>query len=234
MCNKYFLKTHKLKVHGVGPDSVVSSSTSVNVLASSENTEDDSEQQQHHSRSSFDASPPQLFVDEMNLNAAEPGVIPSPDALTASVNNFISGSSHSHSSLSTDSNEQSKTSVCELCSKSFPTKFLHVHMNNVHGIQQAMGTVNGGTKNAYGSGSLKRSLTNGGAATSTVRLKQTPQVQLRVTCQVCKKVSEEDERLLREHSISTVRMSFSRNYVINTFYVLTCVMFTISPWMIFV
>lgn len=195
MCNKYFLKTHKLKVHGVGPDSVVSSSSSVNVLAASENTEDGSEQQRHHSRSSFDASPPQLVVDEMNLNAAEPGVIPSPDALTASVNNFIGSSSHSHSSLSTDSNEQSKTSVCELCSKSFPTKFLHVHMNNVHGIQQANGGASN-TKNAYGSGAIKRSLTNGGAGTSPVRLKQTPQVQLRVTCQVCKKVSEDEKDLL--------------------------------------
>ncbi|CAF4927503.1 unnamed protein product, partial [Rotaria socialis] len=27
VCNKYFLKTHKLKVHGVGPDPMVTSSS---------------------------------------------------------------------------------------------------------------------------------------------------------------------------------------------------------------
>ncbi|CAF4761839.1 unnamed protein product, partial [Rotaria magnacalcarata] len=43
--------------------------------------------------------------------------------------------------------EQATSSICEICSKSFPTKFLHVHMNNVHGIQQPPITLFNGTTN---------------------------------------------------------------------------------------
>jgi hypothetical protein len=133
----------------------------------------------------MDNSPPQLVVDELNT---EPGAIPSPDALTASVNTFIGTNS--------ESNEQSPTIICDLCSKTFPSKFLlHIHMTNVHGIQQptsiSNGTIitnnnNNNNKNQLINIGIKRPLTNGN---NTVRLKQTPQVQLRVTCQVCKKVS---------------------------------------------
>ena len=133
----------------------------------------------------MDNSPPQLVVDEIHT---EPGAIPSPDALTASVNTFIG--------TSNDSTEQSSSIVCDLCSKTFPSKFLlHIHMTNVHGIQQPTSTSNGtvptnnnntNNKNQSVNTTIKRPLTNGN---STVRLKQTPQVQLRVTCQVCKKVS---------------------------------------------
>ena len=166
---------------------MVTSSSSIS-LTNSEMNEDNIEQQ---SRSSFDSSPPQLVVDEMNTTNTEPGVIPSPDALTASVNTFIGTNT---SSTSNDSIEQLTTTICEICSKSFPTKFLHVHMNNVHGIQQApILLTNGITNNTtqlvgY---AMKRPLTNGNNITGSnnVRLKQTPQVQLRVTCQVCKKVS---------------------------------------------
>jgi hypothetical protein len=180
-----------LKVHGVGPDPMVSSSSSSIPLTNSETIEDNLEQQQQQqqSRSSFDGSPPQLVVDEMNSTNTEPGVIPSPDALTASVNTFISSNNNS---TSNDSIEQSTTSICEICSKSFPTKFLHVHMNNVHGIQQAPIIVTNGTtntKNQLVGNTIKRPLTNGSNNNNNVRLKQTPQVQLRVTCQVCKKVS---------------------------------------------
>jgi hypothetical protein len=72
-------------------------------------------------------------------------------------------------------------------------------MTNVHGIQQPTSVSNGtttttttitttntNTKNQIINTGIKRPLTNGN--TTTVRLKQTPQVQLRVTCQVCKKV----------------------------------------------
>jgi hypothetical protein len=167
---------------------MVTSSTSL-PLTHSETTEDNIEQQQ--SRSSFDGSPPQLVVDEMNTTNTEPGVIPSPDALTASVNTFITTNTNS---TSNDSIEQLSTTICEICSKSFPTKFLHVHMNNVHGIQQApiiLSDTTSNNKNQLISNTIKRPLTNGNNITvnNNVRLKQTPQVQLRVTCQVCKKVS---------------------------------------------
>lgn len=204
VCNKYFLKTHKLKVHGVGPDSSTvssSSSSTTNQLNNGEGIDDLHDQQQ--SRSSFDGSPPQLVVDEMNSIGNEPGVIPSPDALTASVNNFlgmtttttITTTTATNSTAGTTENvEIAKTTNCEICSKSFPTKFLHVHMNNAHGIQQAPLIVNGTlatstttTKPLAGSNPIKRTLSNGNNGTNPVRLKQTPQVQLRVTCQVCKK-----------------------------------------------
>ncbi|CAF1181236.1 unnamed protein product, partial [Adineta ricciae] len=179
VCNKYFLKTHKLKVHGVASDSLHTSSSSLPVN-NSEALEDNSDQQ--HSRSSIDGSPPQLVVDEMNTNTVEPGVIPSPDALTASVNTYICANTNQ------DMIDPSSTSVCDICSKSFPTKFFHVHMNNAHGIQQQpILSTNGSTLNSKNQlilNAAKRSLTNGN---NTVRLKQTPQVQLRVTCQVCKK-----------------------------------------------
>jgi hypothetical protein len=162
-----------------------SSSVSLN---NSETTEDNNEQQ--YSRSSLDGSPPQLVVDELNTINTEPGVIPSPDTLTASVNTFINTNTNT---TSNDSIDPSITSICEICSKSFPTKFLHVHMNNAHGIQQQpILLINGGTnttsnnKNQLIGNTMERSLTNGN---NNVRLKQTPQVQLRVTCQVCKKVS---------------------------------------------
>jgi len=167
---------------------MISSSSSSIPLIKSETIEDNTEQQQ--SRSSFDGSPPQLVVDEMNSTNTEPGVIPSPDALTASVNTCIGTNNNS---TSNDSIEQSTTTICEICSKSFPTKFLHVHMNNVHGIQQppiilTNGTTNNNNNNNQLVGNIiKRPLTNGN--NNNVRLKQTPQVQLRVTCQVCKKVS---------------------------------------------
>jgi hypothetical protein len=66
-------------------------------------------------------------------------------------------------------------------------------MTNVHGIQQPSSISNGTTlttttnnndKNPIINTGIKRPLTNGN---NPVRLKQTPQVQLRVTCQVCKK-----------------------------------------------
>jgi hypothetical protein len=191
---------------------MISSSSSIS-LTKSETIEDNNEQQQ--SRSSFDGSPPQLVVDEMNSSntneiteddndqpqsidnspprlvvdeiSTEPGAIPSPDALTASVNTFIGTN---NSSTSNDSIEQLTTTICEICSKSFPTKFLHVHMNNVHGIQQppiilTNGITNNNNNQLVGN-TIKRPLTNG--SNTNVRLKQTPQVQLRVTCQVCKKV----------------------------------------------
>jgi hypothetical protein len=166
---------------------MVTSSTSV-PLINSELTEDHTEQQQ--SSSSFDGSPPQLVVDEMNISSTEPGVIPSPDALTASINTFISTNTNS---TSNDSFEQLSSTICEICSKSFPTKFLHVHMNNVHGIQQPPILLTNGTTNNINqlvTNTIKRPLTNGNniTANNNVRLKQTPQVQLRVTCQVCKKV----------------------------------------------
>lgn len=185
VCNKYFLKTHKLKVHGIAHDSSMPASQ-----VKSETTEDHLEQQE--SRSSFDSSPPQLVVDELNPNNIEPGVIPSPDALTASVNTFIGSNTNS---TTDDSIESPATSICKICSKSFPTKFLHVHMNNVHGIQQAPILLTNGTttssKTSVSGSTIKRSITNGN--NSNVRLKQTPQVQLRVTCQVCKKVRLIDE-----------------------------------------
>ena len=180
-----------MKVHGIVPDPLTSS-TSMSQIKSE--TIEDNNLEQQGSRSSFDGSPPQLVVDEMNSTTIEPGVIPSPDALTASVNTFIGTT---NSSTSNDSIEQLTTSICKICSKSFPTKFLHVHMNNVHGIQQApILLTNGGatnTKNQLTGNTIKRSLTNGNNNNinnnnNNVRLKQTPQVQLRVTCQVCKKV----------------------------------------------
>jgi len=83
----------------------------------------------------MDNSPPQLVVDE---RSTEPGVIPSPDALTASVNTFIG--------TTNESNEQSSSIICDLCSKTFPSKFLlHIHMTNVHGIQQSTAVSNGTT-----------------------------------------------------------------------------------------
>ena len=182
VCNKYFLKTHKFKVHGVVSDPLAPSSS--NPLVKSETMEGDLEQQE--SRSEDDGSPPQLVVDEINPNNTEPGVIPSPDALTASVNTFIGAN---NSNTSHDSNEQVSSSICKICSKSFPTKFLHVHMNNVHGIQQPPIIVSNGILNAkcqLTGTTIKRPSTNGN--NTNVRLKQTPQVQLRVTCQVCKKV----------------------------------------------
>ncbi len=157
----------------------------------SETIDDNHEQQE--SRSSFDSSPPQLVVDEINPTNTEPGVIPSPDALTASVNTFIG--TNNNNSTTNDSIEQATTSNCKICSKSFPTKFLHVHMNNVHGIQQPPIIVTNGTGNTKTqliTNAIKRPLTDGNINinnnNNNVRLKQTPQVQLRVTCQVCKKV----------------------------------------------
>jgi hypothetical protein len=151
--------------------------------------EDKNEQQQ-----SMDNSPPQLVVDEMNTTSTEPGSIPSPDALTASVNTFIG--------TNNELNEQSSSIICDLCSKTFPSKFLlHIHITNVHGIQQSSSLTNGtsttpaavaiattvvNNNNQLIINGIKRSLTN---ENNTIRLKQTPQVQLRVTCQVCKKVS---------------------------------------------
>ncbi|CAF0986969.1 unnamed protein product [Rotaria sordida] len=190
VCNKYFLKTHKLKVHGVGPDPMVTSSSVT--ITNSETSDDNIEQQQQQSLSSIDGSPPQLVVDEMNTSNIEPGVIPSPDTLTNSVNSFISTNNNINNTTN-GSIEQATTSICEICSKSFPTKFLHVHMNNVHGIQQQPISLSNGTtstnKNILVTNTIKRPLTNGNNLTgnTNVRLKQTPQVQLRVTCQVCKK-----------------------------------------------
>jgi hypothetical protein len=96
-------------------------------------------------------------------------------------------------------NEQLSTSIiCDLCSKTFPSKFLlHIHMTNVHGIQQPTSTSNETTTTTTTTNNnnnnktpiippgIKRPSINGN---NSVRLKQTPQVQLRVTCQVCKKV----------------------------------------------
>ena len=163
--------------------------------ASQAKSETNDEQQE--SRSSFDGSPPQLVVDELNPNNIEPGVIPSPESLTASVNTFIGVNSAMKESF-----EQSPaTSICKICSKSFPTKFLHVHMNNVHGIQQAPILLSNGTSNNNNTktqlvgNTMKRSITNGNNNNNNVRLKQTPQVQLRVTCQVCKKVKNNEEKI---------------------------------------
>ena len=170
------MKTHKLKVHGIGPDPLQTPSNN------NESVEDENDRQQ-----SIDNSPPQLVVDEIST---EPGVIPSPDSLTASVNSFIG--------TNNESNEQLSSIICDLCSKTFPSKFLlHIHMTNVHGIQQSTSVSNGITtiittndnnnnnRNQLINIGIKKPLTNGN---NTVRLKQTPQVQLRVTCQVCKKV----------------------------------------------
>ncbi|CAF1643772.1 unnamed protein product [Adineta ricciae] len=207
VCNKYFLKTHKLKVHGVGPDPLGASSNA------SEAAEEENDQQQ-----SSNNSPPQLVVDE---RSTEPGVIPSPDALTASVNTFIGTTS--------DSNEQI---TCDLCSKTFPSKFLlHIHMTNVHGIQQTTSTANGTTitttaiatnnKSQLINAGIQKPIINGN---SSVRLKQTPQVQLRVTCQVCKKelcnkyflrahmrnvhnISVDDLRLIQQQQSSSTSQS---------------------------
>jgi hypothetical protein len=216
VCNKYFLKTHKFKVHGITMDLLAPSSS--NPLVKSETMEDNIEQQE--SRSSFDGSPPQLVVDEINPNNTEPGVIPSPDALTASVNTFIGTNNNNNTNTTNDSVEQATTSNCKICSKSFPTKFLHVHMNNVHGIQQPPIILTNGTTNTkiqLTSNTIKRPLTNGN---NNVRLKQTPQVQLRVTCQVCKKelcnkyflrahmrnvhnISVDDLRLVQQQSLTS-------------------------------
>ena len=196
---------------------------------------DETSEHQQQSQSSFDGSPPQLVVDEMNPSNSEPGVIPNADALSATVNALTNIAM---------AGEQTNTSICELCSKSFPTKFLHVHMNNVHGIQQQpSGSSNGtahavsNTKNALAGGSLKRALPNGN---SNVRLKQTPQVQLRVTCQVCKKVRHTD----REENVVVICdgakdmfESFvfpSRNSAISISCGLICAMFTISLSTIYV
>ena len=65
---------------------------------------------------------------------------------------------------------------------------------------------------------------------NNVRLKQTPQVQLRVTCQVCKKVSE---FVIIVKRMILLNYNF-RNYVINIFYVHICVMFIIYLLMIYV
>ncbi len=165
------MKTHKLKVHGVGPDPIVTTTLNAN------NPESNEEENDH--QQSNDNSPPRLVVDEI-IN--EPGAIPSPDTLTASVNTFIG--------INNESTEQ----LCELCSKTFPSKFLlHIHMTNVHGIQQPTSISNGTTlttttttNNNEKNPIIKRPSINGN---NPVRLKQTPQVQLRVTCQVCKKVS---------------------------------------------
>jgi hypothetical protein len=139
--------------------------------------EDKNEQQQ-----SMDNSPPQLVVDEMNTTSTEPGSIPSPDALTASVNTFIV--------TNNELNEQSSSIICDLCSKTFPSKFLlHIHMTNVTSTTPAavaIATTVVNNNNQLIINGIKRSLTN---ENNTIRLKQTPQVQLRVTCQVCKKVS---------------------------------------------
>jgi hypothetical protein len=149
-----------------------------------ETNEEENDEQQ-----STDNSPPRLVVDEI---ITEPGAIPNPDVLTASVNTFIG--------TNNESNEQLSSVICDLCSKTFLSKFLlHIHMTNVHGIQQPTSVSNGtttttttitttntNTKNQIINTGIKRPLTNGN--TTTVRLKQTPQVQLRVTCQVCKKV----------------------------------------------
>ncbi|UJR13288.1 hypothetical protein I4U23_000307 [Adineta vaga] len=222
VCNKYFLKTHKLKVHGIASDPLVTSSNTT------ETNDEENDQQQ-----SMDSSPPQLVVDE---KSTEPGVIPSPDALTASVHTFLG--------INNDSNEQIPSITCDLCSKTFPSKFLlHIHMTNVHGIQQTTSTINGTppppsstttttvttaltTNNNNNNNQLinigiKKPLINGN---NPVRLKQTPQVQLRVTCQVCKKelcnkyflrahmrnvhnISVDDLRLVQQQPNSTSQSS---------------------------
>ena len=153
-------------------------------MSSNPNETDEDEQQQQQQQQSIsciDSSPIRLLVDEMNV---EPGAIPSPDVLTASVHSFITNNN--------DSTEQLSSVLCNLCSKAFTSKFLlHIHMTNVHGIQQTSSLVNGSSSKltshtASNTSSLtKRSVNHDN---SPVRLKQTPQVQLRVTCQVCKKV----------------------------------------------
>jgi len=57
-------------------------------------------------------------------------------------------------------------------------------MTNVHGIQSTTTTTVVNDINSKISNNKKPTTTT----TNTVKLKQTPQVQLRVTCQVCKKV----------------------------------------------
>lgn len=100
--------------------------------------------------------------------------LPSAEHLTASVKTcLVNADEESHEDI-----------LCELCSKTFPSTFLlHIHLSNVHGIQPSNNSI---------------PLSNSSPATKksppfthqqTPRLKQTPQVQLRVTCQVCKKVS---------------------------------------------
>ena len=161
-------------------------SSSVSII-NSEARDDNIEQQQLIS--SVDGSPPQLVVDEMNTSNVEAGVMPSPEALTNSVNTIISGDNNNNTN---NTSVEQLTSNCEICSKTIPTKFLHVHMNNAHGIQQQPIILSNSTTNITSinkssliGNTIKRSLTNGN---NNVRLKQTPQVQLRVTCQVCKKV----------------------------------------------
>jgi len=58
-------------------------------------------------------------------------------------------------------------------------------MTNVHGIQSTTTTTVVNDINSKISNNKKPTTTT---TTNTVKLKQTPQVQLRVTCQVCKKV----------------------------------------------
>ena len=153
-----------MKVHGVGSDPGIPST----------NSKEENEIEQ-----SNDSSPPRLIVDDI---IQEPGAIPSPDALTASVNTFL-GNNH-------ELNDQPSSITCDLCSKTFPSKFLlHIHMSNVHGISQPSNGTSPPTSSTIitnpKTSTIKRTSSNG---SNSIRLKQTPQVQLRVTCQVCKKV----------------------------------------------
>lgn len=145
VCNKYFLKTHKFKVHGIGSDTNPVSSNDEDKALTPMN----------------DQSPSNENLDEIESQSER---IPTPNEIT----------------------DGNSSIVCELCSKNFPSKFLlHIHMTNVHGIQSPSSS----TATTIINDINPKILTNKKTITSmnTVKLKQTPQVQLRVTCQVCKK-----------------------------------------------
>lgn len=65
-------------------------------------------------------------------------------------------------------------------------------MSNVHGISQPTN----GTSPPISSTTINNTKTIKRNGSNSIRLKQTPQVQLRVTCQVCKKVKQKKKIFL--------------------------------------
>ncbi|CAF0847096.1 unnamed protein product [Didymodactylos carnosus] len=179
VCNKYFLKTHKLKVHGASVIENGASNDDYPSIKSEPQIPVTTKLENENTPLIFDINSTSA---QSQQQSAEPGailVVPSPDELTSAVSGFYDRNN--------GIDETFEEIQCDVCSKPFKSKFLlHVHLSNVHGIQQqsAKTVTENETISTTSTTATKssRRLSNNNS-----KSKSTPQVQLRVTCQVCKK-----------------------------------------------
>ena len=130
VCNKYFLKTHKMKVHGWDPNTSTVASTSLSLttpLITAESAAIKSEPQMSSSQS----QPPLMYLPALPVSHVDkPPHFPPPEP----------------AGLTPKEAELQKMGIdpeayCEICRKEFCSKyFLRTHRQNIHGIQDSSST----------------------------------------------------------------------------------------------